>query len=190
VAEDAVGGAYFRGALDAWRDASLADARERWTAGHVADRAGWDLEKVLRSLDEHGGRYAAMLRAGERLAGPTWSLSAPVADLAVHVDDLREALHVDAEVGSAVTRLGFRAYRHWLHVRIVERRLPALRLRDGRREWVLGDGEPAATLTADRHSLFRAISGRRSAREIRSYDWHGDPEPYLPVIAPYPLPPD
>jgi uncharacterized protein (TIGR03083 family) len=190
VAEDAVGGAYFRGALDAWRDPSLAGARERWTAGHVADRAGWDLEKVLRSLDEQGGRYAAMLRAGERLAGPTWSLSAPVADLAVHVDDLREALHVDAGAGPAVTRLGFRAYRHWLHVRIVQRGLPALRLGDGTREWVLGDGEPAATLTADRHALFRAIAGRRSAREIRSYDWHGDPEPYLSVIAPYPLPPD
>jgi uncharacterized protein (TIGR03083 family) len=190
VAEDAVGGAYFRGALDAWRDPSLANARERWTAGHVADRAGWDLEKVLRSLDEQGGRYAAMLRAGDRLAGPTWSLSAPVADLAVHVDDLREALQVDAEAGPAVTRLGFRAYRHWLHARIVGRGLPALRLRDGTREWVLGDGEPAATVTADRHALFRAIAGRRSAREIRSYDWHGDPEPYLPVFAPYPLPPD
>lgn len=190
VAEDAVGGAYFRGALDAWRDPSLANARERWTAGHVADRAGWDLEKVLRSLDEQGGRYAAMLRAAERLAGPAWSLSAPVADLAVHVDDLREALQADAEAGPAVTRLGFRAYRHWLHQRIVGHGLPALRLRDGTREWVLGDGEPAATLTADRHALFRAIAGRRSAREIRSYDWRGDPEPYLPVIAPYPLPPD
>ena len=190
VAQDAAGGAYFRGALDAWRDPSLAEGRERWTAGHVADRAGWDLEKVLRSLDEQGGRYAATLRAGERLARAAWSLTAPVADLAVHVDDLREALQVDAEVGPAVTRLGFRAYRHWLHARIVERGLPALRLRDGAREWVLGNGEPATTVTADRHALFRAIAGRRSAREIRSYDWRGDPEPYLPVIAPYPLPPD
>jgi hypothetical protein len=108
----------------------------------------------------------------------------------VHLDDLREALQVDAEAGPAVTRLGFRSYRQWLHARIVGRGLPALRLRDGTREWVLGHGEPAATLIADRYALFRAIAGRRSAREIRSYDWRGDPEPYLPVIAPYPLPPD
>ena len=190
VAEDTVGGAYFSGALDAWRDPSLANAREQWTAGHVADRAGWDLEKVLRSLEEHVGRYAAAVRAGEPLAGPAWSLTAPVADLAVHVDDIREALQVDAEAGAAVTRLGFRGYRHWLHARLVGRALPALRLSDGQREWVLGHGEPAATVTAERHALFRAISGRRSAREIRSYDWRGDPEPYLKALAPYPLPPD
>jgi hypothetical protein len=110
--------------------------------------------------------------------------------MAVHVDDIREALQVEAEGGTAVTRLGFRAYRHWLYARIVRRGLPALQLRDGTRHWVLGDGEPVASVTANRHALFRAISGRRSAREIRSYDWRGDPEPYLAVLSPYPLPPD
>ena len=32
------------------------------------------------------------------------------------------------------------------------------------------------------------ISGRRSPAQIRRYDWTVDPTPYLPVIAPYPLP--
>ena len=32
------------------------------------------------------------------------------------------------------------------------------------------------------------ISGRRSADRIPAYDWATDPAPYLPVIAPYPLP--
>ena len=65
-----------------------------------------------------------------------------------------------------------------------------LRLSDGSKHWVLGDGPPAATVTARRRELFRAISGRRSAARIRAYAWDGDPAPYLPVIAPYPLPPD
>jgi hypothetical protein len=42
-------------------------------------------------------------------------------------------------------------------------------------------------LIADRTELFRAITGRRSAPEIRGYEWYGDPAPYLPIIAPYPL---
>lgn len=85
-------------------------------------------------------------------------------------------------------RLGFDLYRSWLRARIAELGLPTLRLSDGRREWVLGDGVPGAGLTADRFELFRAISGRRSAAQIRGYVWDGDPGPYLPIIAPYPLP--
>jgi predicted ATP-grasp superfamily ATP-dependent carboligase len=68
--------------------------------------------------------------------------------------------------------------------------LPSLRLSDGHKDWVLGSGPPAVTVTADRYELFRAITGRRSASAIRAYDWSGDPTPYLPIIAPYPLPAD
>ena len=32
------------------------------------------------------------------------------------------------------------------------------------------------------------ITGRRSATDIRRYDWTTDPTPYLTVISPYPLP--
>ena len=49
-------------------------------------------------------------------------------------------------------------------------------------------GDPAGTVTARRYELFRMITGRRSAAEIRRYDWTTDPTPYLDVISPYPLP--
>ena len=39
-------------------------------------------------------------------------------------------------------------------------------------------------MTAGRRELFRAISGRRSAAQIRAFAWDGDPDLYLPVIAP------
>ena len=61
-------------------------------------------------------------------------------------------------------------------------------LRDGTKEWTVGDGPPAGCVTADRYELFRMVSGRRSADRIATYDWTTDPAPYLPVIAPYPLP--
>jgi hypothetical protein len=47
---------------------------------------------------------------------------------------------------------------------------------------------PAATVSAEAFELFRAISGRRSADQIRAMAWDGDPEPYVSTVSPYPLP--
>lgn len=192
VARDSARGAFFPGALDAWRQPQVAERREHWTAGHVADYRDQPASELLCVFDEHAGHLVTMLRtgAGPVFDGPAWMVTAPVADLAVHLHDLSEALGRDPDDGSAVARLGFSVYRSWLSARIVERGLASLRLSDGEREWTLGEGEPAVTLTADRHELFRAITGRRSLSRLRAYKWDGDPVPYLPVISPYPLPPD
>jgi uncharacterized protein (TIGR03083 family) len=192
VAGDSARGAYFPDAADAWRDPATAAARERWTAGQVAERSGYGLECLLRDFDDGGRRLVAMLRLGTGPAvdGPIWTTTAPVADLAVHLHDLREALGGDFDDGAPATRIAFAVYREWLGARIAERGLPPLRLSDGSRDWVLGGGPPAVSVTAARHELFRAISARRSAAQIRAYTWDGDPAPYLPVIAPYPLPLD
>lgn len=193
VAADSARGTFFRGAAFAWQEPALAEARERWTAGHLAARAGHTRDQLLREFDDEGGRLVAMLRegSGPGMDGPAWLRVAPAADLAVHLDDLREALGtgVGHTGDDAASRLGFTVYRNWLGTRIAQRGLPPLRLFDGTREWVLGgEGEPAATVQAVGHELFRAVAGRRSAADIRAFRWAGDPEPYLPVLAPYPLP--
>ncbi|WP_433158801.1 FAD-dependent monooxygenase [Kribbella sp. CA-247076] len=190
IAEDSLRGSYFAEALDAWRDPALAEQRETWTAGQVSTRVDRPIESVLREFDEYGGRLVTAMRRGELPDGPPWLLSAPVGDLAVHLADLREALGLEPDERSPITHFGFAAYRDWLHARIAEHGLPALRLSDGHKDWVLGPGEPGTTLTAGRTELFRAITGRRSAAAIRAYEWSGDPSPYLPVIAPYALPAD
>jgi uncharacterized protein (TIGR03083 family) len=186
VAEASVGGTYFGGALNAWRDPRIAAARDRWTADQVTSRAGLDLPSLLRDFDELSRTLVGKLRRGT--AGAAWMDSSPAADLSVHLDDLREALALPPDTESTVARFGFAMYRQWLHARIIERGLPALRLRGDGHEWVLGRGEPAATVTADRYELFRAITGRRSAERIRGYAWDGAADPYLPFISPYPLP--
>jgi hypothetical protein len=68
---------------------------------------------------------------------------------------------------------------------------PALPGRPGR---PAGAGaEPAVAVggvgVAEPFELFRALSGRRSAGQVRSLAWDGDPAPYLDVLAPYPMPP-
>ena len=41
---------------------------------------------------------------------------------------------------------------------------------------------PAGTLEVDEFELFRALTGRRSVGQIRSFDWSVDAEPYLPLF--------
>ena len=190
IAADSLRGSYFADALDAWRDPAIAERREGWTAGQVSSRADRPIESVLREFDEYSGKLVTLMRRGDGPDGPAWLLSAPVGDLAVHLADLREALGLEPDETSPITHFGFAAYRDWLHARIAESGLPSLRLSDGHRDWVLGSGDPGATLTAGRDELFRAITGRRSASAIRAYDWSGDPAPYLAIISPYPLPAD
>ena len=192
VAADAEAGRYFAGAVEAWHDPRLAEQRDRWTAGHVEDRSDRDVATLLDEVRHAGAALVQALRTGHGPAAdvPRWMLGSPAADLAVHLDDLAEALGTETAPDSDVTRTGFALYRRWLAARIAHRGLPALRLTDGEHEWLAGAGEPAATLRAGRDELFRTISGRRSAAAITRLHWEGAAAPYLDVLSPYPLPAD
>ena len=115
-------------------------------------------------------------------------LAAPVGDLAVHLDDLTEALGVRTSADSPITRACFELYVRWLSARLHRRSLPAVRLTDGRREWIAGDGIPRASVRADRYDLFRMISGRRRAAWIASLPWDGDPTAVMTSSRPIPWP--
>ena len=47
--------------------------------------------------------------------------------------------------------------------------------------WTVGDAG-GATLKVDAFELFRALTGRRSADQIRGFEWGTDPSPYLPIF--------
>lgn len=119
---------------------------------------------------------------------PAWLRSAPVADLAVHLHDVRGALRRPGDRDAPATSLGLWIYARWLGRRLDQEGRPALRLRAGDQEWVEGSGSPAATLAADPFELFCALSGRRSLDQVRALAWDGDAEPYLELLAPYPMP--
>jgi uncharacterized protein (TIGR03083 family) len=190
IAADAAGGTYFSDAARAWTDAGLAAARDEWTAAQVRSRR----DRTAGALAAEWARWAAALEP--MLAGtvppprgsPDWLLSAPVADLATHLHDVRGALRLRGDRDAPATRLGLRIYARWLGSRLDQASRPALRLRAGKRTWVEGPGPPAADLAADAFELFRALSGRRTIGQIRAFTWDGDPEPYLDLISPYPVP--
>lgn len=190
VAEDSVRGHFYDGAIDAWQDPALATAREAWTATHVERRPRRDREVLLRDLEAQAGALVAALRRGDNPVAddPDWGRTAPVADLAAHLADLREALDLPTEARSPLARFGFAVYRDWLHLRLARSGLPALRLGNGSREWTVGKGEAAGSVTADPYELYRVLSGRRGTAAITALAWTTDPTPYLSVISPYPLP--
>jgi len=86
---------------------------------------------------------------------------------------------------SEATTLCLESAVYWLDMRLQAKAIPALRVRTGQEEWVIGDGIPQATVTAPRFELFRALSGRRSLDQIRAFSWDGDPKPYLTVFSPF-----
>lgn len=190
VAADVVAGTFFPDAAQAWNDAGLAAARDEWTAAQVQSRR----DHAPAAMAAEWDRWAAALEP--MLAGtvptprgsPDWLLSAPVADLAAHLHDVRGALRLPGDRDAPATGLGLRIYARWLGGRLDQAGRPALRLRAGGRTWVEGSGPPAAELAADTFELFRALSGRRSLDQVLALAWDGSPEPYLDLISPYPVP--
>ncbi len=148
VAEDAVGGAYFPQATEAWRDPGIASARDAWTAQHVDRYLDRTRDGLLRGLDHHGSRLVTSLRRGDRPFedGPPWLVVAPVADLAVHLADLREAIGAPPAGGRRRRPAGIRG-------------LPRLAARTG--------GPPAVAGAAAQRRPPRMASGRGERRRRR-----------------------
>ena len=192
VAEDSTNGSFFDGAAQAWADPELAAQREAWTAGQVEARRDLDRHQLVAELERCGQALVRAMRRGDTATTdvPAWMLGAPVTDLAAHLGDLYEALALPHETETLIVRYGFASFRAWLGERIAASGLAPLRLADPAdtaSAWVLGgEGEPAASLEAERYQLFRAISGRRRLEDVRSWSWRGDSSAYLPVISPYP----
>jgi hypothetical protein len=152
----------------------------------VEDRRGLALQQVLDEWSGHIERLLPMLR-GEVPFGTSLPFVGHVVntDLAVHSQDVRGAVRVPGDRDSAGVGIGLAGYSFGLDLRIRALGLPALTLRYGEKERILGDGDSAATLEAERFEIFRALSGRRSRYQILAMKWTGDPGPYLALIPAY-----
>jgi uncharacterized protein (TIGR03083 family) len=146
-----------------------------WTARQIAEREGRSLADLL---DEWRMGTGALL---EMLATPG-RVDAAAFDLLTHEHDLRGALGISgasspSDVLAVATRVTGR-----LNVMVERAELPALRLVHDDGEWVCGPGEAAACGTATTMEWFRALFGRRSAAQVLTYDWDGDPSPYFELL--------
>jgi hypothetical protein len=53
----------------------------------------------------------------------------------------------------------------------------------GAHEWWLGTthSPDAVSCQAETYEIFRALAGRRTAQQVRSWSWSADPEPFIRV---------
>ncbi|RST23139.1 hypothetical protein EF908_12460 [Streptomyces sp. WAC04770] len=63
-----------------------------------------------------------------------------------------------------------------------EHGLPALRIRTPDQEWTAGEGEPAATLRGGSLEVFRALTGRRTVRQVGELSWSTSATSWLPAF--------
>lgn len=143
--------AWTQAQVDAFRDRSTEEVLADWEA--VAKEAEGDLEGVL-------GPFAVRL----------------VSDAYSHEHDIRGATGRPGHRDAAALPVAMTLQLEMLGQRLADGALPALRLRaaDGA-EWTVGEGPPAATVTApSAWELLRAVTARRSRSQVAALGWEGD----------------
>jgi uncharacterized protein (TIGR03083 family) len=172
--------------VETWQTPDGPARVDAFTDKHVRSRQGRSADEVLREWDEATDDLLPILRGERRPPQDVPFLElVPVTDVAAHLHDVRGALRQPGDRDTMLVALAFSSYFASFAMRAALRNLPPLRVRYDGKERATGEGEPAATWSADRFELFRALAGRRSNAQIAAMQWQGDPAPYLPIISMY-----
>ncbi len=152
---------------------------DEWTNAQVEARSEATVEELIAEWEREAPAFEDGLRALGTIA------VIAVADLTSHEHDARHALAHPGGRDTERTKIAYEYYVDALAQRIGDEGLPALRLVADGDDFIAGDGEPAATLSASRFELLRALTGRRSAAQVADLPWTGDSAPYLGLISSY-----
>jgi uncharacterized protein (TIGR03083 family) len=179
-------------------------ATDPWTAAQVDARRERSFDEILAEWDDVGPQVATFADDFPGRLGNQF-----ITDVTVHEHHLRGALGWVGARDSDGVRIGADFLVNvFLHPGVTALGLGPLEVRAGDRTWVVGTGElptediggasraalmstevipeptmaPAGTLDVEEFELFRALTGRRSAAQIRRFGWSVDAEPYLPVF--------
>lgn len=150
-------------------------ATDAWTARQVAERKGRSIADSLAEWDEHVG-------ALDPVFGIEMAQTMLVTDVYSHEQDLRGALASPGARDAAQVPFVVSRFLPGWSDKVRDAGLPALRVVAGDTERVVGEGDPVATLTISPWELVRAATGRRSPSQMRTYDWSGDPDTWLPTL--------
>ena len=151
---------------------------DAWTAAQVAARAGTSIADLIAEWEQGSPQFEATITA---LGSPQGAIA--VADIWNHEQDLRGALDVEGGRDPAAEHLAIEGYCALRSNQFTGVGLAPLQLRAGIDEWLCGAGTPTTTVIAEPYELARLICGRRTADQLWSYLWDGDPEPYIAALA-------
>ncbi len=170
--------------MEQFRDPEVAAARDEFADGQVLRRRALSPQDLLTEWAEAEPDLLARLR-GESGGLPFGYDVVVTTDLCVHTDDVANALGLPPNRDLSAARVALAGYSFGVGYRIRALGLPALGLRYNGKQKVLGEGKPAATLSAEPWELLRVLAGRRSRKQILALDWEGDPEPYVGLLPAY-----
>ena len=143
---------------------------DAWTAAQVAARADADRDALL---DEWAATAPALREA--LVSVPAMQAAQVVFDVTTHEHDLRGALGVPGERDSDGVEIG------WVWATTVLGQLRdgygegALVLTTEHGDTVCGSSPATSGVAADRFEVWRAMTGRRSAGQVASWAWTGEP---------------
>lgn len=157
------------------------------SARQIKERSSRSVAAIVDEWREVTPLLLPMIRGEVPFPAPTPAVAGALAinDVVVHEGDIRQALGLAPAPTCAALSLALGNYAFALDMRVRSMGLPALRLAYEGKERVLGGDQPAATLRADRHTMVRVLAARRSAEQILTLDWEGDPTPYVDVLPAY-----
>lgn len=177
-------------------------ATDPWTDAQVRARKDRSVAEIVAEWNEIAPGVEAMAEHFPGRTGQQWLM-----DMTTHEQDLRGALAQPGARDSAGIRVGVDFLLSvGLEAMLSARGLGPLDVRAGGETRVVGiggqgdeaellsaalysadappktDSAPMGTLTVEPFELFRAMTGRRSASQVRAWDWSVDPEPYLGIL--------
>ncbi|MGZ4691021.1 MAG: maleylpyruvate isomerase family mycothiol-dependent enzyme [Acidimicrobiia bacterium] len=159
-------------------------ATDEWTQAQVDARRDRAVAELVAEWEEHGPVIDPMIPAFGPVAGQF------IVDAITHEQDIRGALEEPGARESDSMAIGFT----WVGSRVGDIRgganAGALRVTTESGTHVFGDGEPTATCTTTQFEFLRASTGRRSVRQIETWDWDGDPRLDLLVLPIFTARPD
>jgi hypothetical protein len=162
--------------LNALRFPSADEASGRaWTDGQVARGRGRSIADLAAEWDREAPTFEEGLRAFGYEMGSHF-----VADLHAHYQDVRGAVGEPAETDDVTVRVALDHYLGFMNQMLGDAEWGTLEIDAAGESAQLGAaGEHRAVVRATPFEILRALSGRRSARQIRALAWEGDVDAFL-----------
>jgi hypothetical protein len=125
---------------------------------------------------------------GERVGSDQDLASILITDATMCEHDLRTTLNAPGARDDIAIKVALDELSGRFSDRVASSNLPPLRVTVEQWGTIAGNGNANSCVVADRFEFVRAMSGRRSAAEIRRWNWGVEPDVYLTVISEVGLP--
>src|SRR5262245_60761578 len=152
-------------------------ATDAWTARQVDARRDWSLDRLLGEWDTEAAKVEAVMATVPEVAMGQMTM-----DAATHEQDIRGGLERPGARDCDAVAIGF----DWgvaLLASMADQADTTLLIETDAGSAMAGSGARQVGLRVERYELFRTMTGRRSADQIRAFDWDGEPAPELLVFS-------